>query len=148
MIGDDMLSTLNLGPSFSVSQPVTQATLDAVLCTVQKFADLRWRYHRGPTATSLFQDLSSLEAKLTQMDLLRISSKTHVSNMTVAERNGLRKLIRIKDKLRFTVGDKCGGFLVTPKMMDKELTKITLTDTTAYENETTKRTFDTLSQHL
>ncbi|EYC27067.1 hypothetical protein Y032_0009g502 [Ancylostoma ceylanicum] len=67
--------------------------------------------------------------------------------MTAAERRGLRKLMRAKDQLRYTVGDKCGGFVVIPKLMDKELTKMALADTTVYE-ETTKRTFDTLAQQL
>ncbi|EYC35723.1 hypothetical protein Y032_0992g3326 [Ancylostoma ceylanicum] len=45
-----MLSTLNLGPSFSIAQPVTQKTIDSVICGVQKFAhDLRCRCHRGTT---------------------------------------------------------------------------------------------------
>ncbi|EYB86509.1 hypothetical protein Y032_0277g1105 [Ancylostoma ceylanicum] len=170
IVDADMLSTLNLGPSFSVSQPVTQNTIDAVLCSVQKFAhELRWRHHREPTVLDRSTTLMSsmpfpksnisvpkpvppLEPKITalQLNLLRIyntASKAHVSNMTVAEARGLRKLIRVKDQLRYTVGDKCGGFVVMPKVMDKELTRMALSDATVYE-ETTRRTFDSLSQQL
>ncbi|EYC31016.1 hypothetical protein Y032_0004g1903 [Ancylostoma ceylanicum] len=71
----------------------------------------------------------------------------YVSNMTVKEKRCLRKLLHLEDELRYTVGDKCGGFVVIPKSMDKEISELALSDSTIY-GETTRRTFDVLSQHL
>uniref|UniRef100_A0A7I5E8H5 Reverse transcriptase domain-containing protein n=1 Tax=Haemonchus contortus TaxID=6289 RepID=A0A7I5E8H5_HAECO len=58
------------------------------------------------------------------------------SNLTPAERKGVKKLLQAKNVLRYTVGDKCGSFVVMPQTMDKALTAKVLSDDTVYEEST------------
>nr|CDJ91537.1 unnamed protein product [Haemonchus contortus] len=58
------------------------------------------------------------------------------SNLTPAERRGVKKLLQAKNVLRYTVGDKCGSFVVMPQTMDKALTAEVLSDDTVYEEST------------
>ncbi|EYC33600.1 hypothetical protein Y032_0002g888 [Ancylostoma ceylanicum] len=62
------------------------------------------------------------------------------SNLTVYEQRGFRKLIRLREKLRYMIGDKCGSFVVVPQSLDKNIISGTLSDATSYA-ETTAAAF-------
>ncbi|EYC06051.1 hypothetical protein Y032_0078g1166 [Ancylostoma ceylanicum] len=68
------------------------------------------------------------------------ATKAYRSNLTPSEQRGIAKLLRSKDRLRYTVGDKCGSFVVMPKSMDKIITNNVLSDSTTY-CETTMTAF-------
>nr|CDJ85952.1 Hypothetical protein CBG20427 [Haemonchus contortus] len=63
-------------------------------------------------------------------------SEPYRSNLTPAERRGVNKLLQAKEVLRYTVGDKCGSFVVMPQTMDKAITNKVLSDGTVYEEST------------
>ncbi|XGW28958.1 hypothetical protein V3C99_008620 [Haemonchus contortus] len=70
-------------------------------------------------------------------DLLRVfrdhRRRQTVDNMTDMERKGLKKAITLKKTLRFSVGDKCGGFVVMSRERDIHLSEQVLSDATTYE---------------
>ncbi|VDO39735.1 unnamed protein product [Haemonchus placei] len=70
-------------------------------------------------------------------DLLRVfrdhRRRQTVDNMTDMERKGLKKAITLKKTLRFSVGDKCGGFVVMSRERDLHLSEQVLSDATTYE---------------
>ncbi|EYB98645.1 hypothetical protein Y032_0129g1477 [Ancylostoma ceylanicum] len=52
------------------------------------------------------------------------------------ERRGLKKLIRLKDRLRYMIGDKCVSFVVVPQSLDKDVVNHILSDSTTYAETT------------
>uniref|UniRef100_A0A7I5EEA8 Reverse transcriptase domain-containing protein n=1 Tax=Haemonchus contortus TaxID=6289 RepID=A0A7I5EEA8_HAECO len=63
-------------------------------------------------------------------------SEPYRSNLTPTERRGVKKLLQAKEVLRYTVGDKCGSFVVMPQTMDKAITNKVLSDDSVYEEST------------
>ncbi|PIO76160.1 MFS transporter, SP family [Teladorsagia circumcincta] len=134
-----MAAVLNLGPSFAITPKVNNSVIDAALCGVHQFAyQLRWRTHSGPTVLNQHETLMSLmpfkgkfikippssrdvDAKIANLEhnIQRIyrnaMSEPHHSYLTLAERRGLKKLLHAKATLRYTVGDKCGSFVVNAR---------------------------------
>ncbi|EYC06348.1 hypothetical protein Y032_0076g1010 [Ancylostoma ceylanicum] len=159
-IDNDMAAVLNLGPSFAISQRVTNATIDEALCGVHHFAHrLRSRMQRGPTVLDRESTLlcsmpflsrgirrpcsiPSADLKVASLELAiqRIykneATQKYRSNLTMIERRGFKKLIRLKDRLRYTIGDKCGSFVVVPQSLDKEIANQMLFDSTTYAETT------------
>ncbi|KAK6017626.1 hypothetical protein OSTOST_16849, partial [Ostertagia ostertagi] len=164
-VDSDMAAVLNLGPSFAITPRVNTTVIDSALCGIYQFAyQLRWRTHRGPTVLDQHDTLMSLmpfKGKFIQIppsstDLdARIADLEHNiqriyrnamdepyhSNLTSAERRGVKKILQSKRTLRYTVGDKCGSFVVMPQSLDKALTANVLSDTSVYE-ETTPSAFE------
>ncbi|EYC09600.1 hypothetical protein Y032_0059g2956 [Ancylostoma ceylanicum] len=68
------------------------------------------------------------------------ATQTYRSNLTRREQEGLKKLLHLKNKLRFMVGEKCGSFVVVPQSLDKKIIDNTLSDSTTY-TETTAAAF-------
>ncbi|EYC06993.1 hypothetical protein Y032_0072g639 [Ancylostoma ceylanicum] len=163
-VDSDMAAALNLGPSFAVAPKVNNAIVDKALCGVHQFAHrLRWRLQKGApvldrqsallssmpfpargiklskAAPEVDLRLASLEIAI-QRVYLSEATRTYRSNVTTSERRGISKLLRLKNRLRYTVGDKCGFFVVMPQSMDKAITKKVLSDSTIYR-ETTMAAF-------
>ncbi|EYC10986.1 hypothetical protein Y032_0053g2410 [Ancylostoma ceylanicum] len=163
-VDNDMAAVLNLGPSFAISRKVTNMTIDEALCGVHHFAHrLRTRIQRGHTVLDRESTLlcsmpfqsrrirlpdatPAVDSKIAGLELAiqRIyqneASQTYHSNLTKDEREGFRKLLRLKHKLRYMVGDKCGSFVVMPQSLDKEVVNNMLSDSTTYA-ETTSAAF-------
>ncbi|KIH52818.1 hypothetical protein ANCDUO_17072 [Ancylostoma duodenale] len=68
------------------------------------------------------------------------AAQPHRSNLTSTEQRGFKKLLRLRSRLRYTVGDKCGSFVVMPQSLDKNITGYTLSDSSTYA-ETTAAAF-------
>uniref|UniRef100_A0A7I4XVS1 Reverse transcriptase domain-containing protein n=1 Tax=Haemonchus contortus TaxID=6289 RepID=A0A7I4XVS1_HAECO len=159
-VDNDMAAVLNLGPSFAITPRVNSQVLDAALYGVHQFAyQLRCRAHRGPTVLDQQATLMSLmpfkgkfirippssreiDSKVANLKhkIQRIyrnaMNEPYRSNLIPAERRGVKKLLQAKNVLRYTVGDKCGSFVVMPQTMDKALTAKVLSDDTVYEEST------------
>ncbi|KIH68876.1 hypothetical protein ANCDUO_00783 [Ancylostoma duodenale] len=82
--------------------------------------------------------IASLEIAI-QRIYLSEAKQTYRFNLTTSERRGIAKLLQLKDRLRYTVGDKCGFFVVMPQMIDKEVTCKVLSDPTTYGADTMAR---------
>ncbi|EYC15205.1 hypothetical protein Y032_0037g3382 [Ancylostoma ceylanicum] len=163
-IDNDMAAVLNLGPSFAISRKITDTTIDEALCGIHTFAHrLRSRIQRGATVLDrestllcsmpfpsrgirLPDSTPNVDSKLASLELAikkvyqNEATQLYRSNLTISEERGFRKLIRLKDKLRFMVGDKCGSFVVVPQSLDKNIINQTLSDATTYA-ETTAAAF-------
>ncbi|EYC45226.1 hypothetical protein Y032_0435g1417 [Ancylostoma ceylanicum] len=141
-----MAAVLNLGPSFAISPKIDDSVVDKALCGVNQFAyRLQWRLQNGPTVphrqTTILSSMPfpsrgirlpepapEVESRIANLELAihRIyvseATKTYRCNLTRTEQRGLTKLLRCKDRLRFTIGDKCSSFVVMPQSMDKDIT--------------------------
>ncbi|EYC16654.1 hypothetical protein Y032_0033g2766 [Ancylostoma ceylanicum] len=165
-IDSDMAAVLNLGPSFAISPKINNSVVDNALCGVHQFAyRLRWRLQNGPTVpnrqTAILSSMPfpsrgirlpepaapEVESRIAILELaiqriyLSEAAKPYRSNLTRSEQRGVIKLLRCRDRLRFTVGDKCGSFVVMPQSMDKDITNKALSDSTTYA-ETTMTAFN------
>ncbi|KAK6017879.1 hypothetical protein OSTOST_16591, partial [Ostertagia ostertagi] len=151
-VDSDMAAVLNLGPSFAI-------TPKRFVESISLRINYAWRTHRGPTVLNQHETLMSLmpfkgksikippssrdiDAKIANLEhnIQRIyrsaMSEPYHSNLTPAERKGLKKLLDAKTTLRYTVGDKCGSFVVMPQTMDKAIAVRVLSDTSVYEEST------------
>ncbi|EYC25441.1 hypothetical protein Y032_0012g1894 [Ancylostoma ceylanicum] len=157
-IDNDMVAVLHLGPSFAISQRVTNATIDEAL--VHHFAHrLRSRMQRGPTVLDRESTLLCLmpfpprgirrpcsipsvdsKVEILELAMRRIykneATQKYQSNLTMIEQRGFKKLIRLKDRLRYMIGDECGSFVVLPQSLDKEIVNQMLSDSTTYAETT------------
>ncbi|XGW22227.1 hypothetical protein V3C99_004881 [Haemonchus contortus] len=148
-----MAAVLNLGPSFAITPRVNSQVLDAALCGVHQFAyQLRCRAHRGPTVLDQQATLMSLmpfkgkfirippssreiDSKIANLEhgIQRIyrnaMNEPYRSNLTPAERRGVKKLLQAKNVLRYTVGDKCGSFVVIALWSTSVCISVTLQST-------------------
>ncbi|EYC13496.1 hypothetical protein Y032_0043g749 [Ancylostoma ceylanicum] len=52
------------------------------------------------------------------------------------EQRALKKLINLKERLRYMIGDKCGSFVVVPQSLDKDIVNHMLSDSTTYAETT------------
>ena len=147
-----MAALLNLGPSFAVLPKIDSSLIDRASCAVHHYAyRLRWRVQNGQTVLDRQSTLLScmpfpsrgirhpepateFEPKIAdlQIAIKRIyeteASKPYRPNLTRTERKGLRKALQLKKTLRYTVGDKCGSFVVIPQSLDKLVTSNVLSD--------------------
>ncbi|KIH44425.1 hypothetical protein ANCDUO_25549, partial [Ancylostoma duodenale] len=86
--------------------------------------------------------ISSVDSKIASLELAiqRIykneAAQTYKSNLTMSEQRGFRKLVRLKDKLRYMVGDICGSFVVVPQSLDRDIVNQMLSDSTTYAETT------------
>ncbi|KAK5967164.1 hypothetical protein GCK32_017317 [Trichostrongylus colubriformis] len=122
-IDEEVEALLNLGPSFAVSTAVTQEVMNTVLCAFHKFAyQIRWKESSNPTdldrlpsfiasipfpgtsvsapkpVTAMEPTLASLQMELVQTYANKSSAK-FASNLTQQERQGLKKLLLLKNSL-------------------------------------------------
>ncbi|VDK85662.1 unnamed protein product [Cylicostephanus goldi] len=123
---------------------VDESIVDKALCAVDQYAyRLRHRLQNGPTVLDLQSTLTStmpfpaktikatrtdaeVEAKLCELKfgVRRIYENEmihYTPNITTFEKKGPQKLIRMT-KVRYTIGDKSGSFVVMSLEMDKEVT--------------------------
>ncbi|RCN46032.1 hypothetical protein ANCCAN_07979 [Ancylostoma caninum] len=166
-----MEAVLNLGPSFAIATAVNQKLLDSVMCGFYKIAyQAQWRENSHPTvldrissftASILFPRTSvltpkpspSLEPALATLQLniiqaySRLTRTEHASNLTERERRGLKKLLELRNELRYSVSDKSGDFVVLTQTMDKDLVNRDFSDATTYEKSSTTA-FDKVSSEL
>ncbi|EYB91799.1 hypothetical protein Y032_0202g1797 [Ancylostoma ceylanicum] len=163
-VDDDMAAALSLGPSFAVSPKVDSSTVDRALCGLHQCAHrLRWRLQTGPTVLDrqstvissmpspargikLPKPSSEVDSRIASVEIaiqriyLSETTQAYRTNLTPSEQRGITKLLRSKDRLRYTVGDKCGSFVVMPQSMDKNITNRALSDSSTY-CETTMAAF-------
>ncbi|XGW22536.1 hypothetical protein V3C99_005061, partial [Haemonchus contortus] len=88
-----------------------------------------------PSSREIDSKIANLEHGI-QRVYRNAMSEPYRSNLTPTERRGVKKLLQAKEVLRYTVGDKCGSFVVMPQTMDKAITNKVLSDDSVYEEST------------
>ncbi|EYC14467.1 hypothetical protein Y032_0040g223 [Ancylostoma ceylanicum] len=83
--------------------------------------------------------IASLEMAIERI-YLNETTQAYRIDLTPSEQRGITKLLRSKDRLRYTIGDKCGSFVVMPQSMDENITNRALSGSSTY-CETTMATF-------
>ncbi|EYC40623.1 hypothetical protein Y032_0604g557 [Ancylostoma ceylanicum] len=141
------------------------------MCGFYKFAyQARWRENSAPTvmdritsftasipfprtsvltpkpASALEPALASLQLNIMQAYTSQSRTKSG-SNLTEGERRGLRKLLKLRKELRYSVSDKGGDFVVLTQTLDKKISRDNISDTTLYERSSL-RDFDKVSNYL
>ncbi|EYB89999.1 hypothetical protein Y032_0224g2699 [Ancylostoma ceylanicum] len=151
-----MAAALSLGPSFAISPKVTSSTVGKALCGLHQYGHrLRWRVQTGPTVLDRQSTIVStkpfpakgirlprptpeIDSRIAALEIAiqkiysSEATKIYRSNLTPSEQKGIAKLFRSKDRLRYTIGDKCSSFVVMPQSMDKIITNNVLSDSTTY----------------
>ncbi|KAK6017863.1 hypothetical protein OSTOST_16607, partial [Ostertagia ostertagi] len=153
-VDDDVKALLNLGPNFC-PRPKFSETVKKDIITAPMLegsnSDPRYRlfkkllrrempFPRNHISTPQHNPQFNSRVVALKQDLLRIYNEHRrrqvPDNMTSMERAGLRKAIDLKRSLRFSVGDKCGGFVVMSQERDISLCEAVLSDTTTYSTVT------------
>ncbi|EYC04498.1 hypothetical protein Y032_0087g2047 [Ancylostoma ceylanicum] len=168
MIPEAAKSLLELGPSFSPTQPITASVSRRIVGCLQGLQNrLRYRLKQdnaGNVEVSNFPKIPFPQRYLKQHSpnfeadakfrifatdvhnvLCRYKNKKFTSNLTPAQKEGIREVRNLvtSGRVRVCVSDKGGEFVILPQELDKAITDLHLQDETLYrpssEEEFTKQ---------
>ncbi|EYC27489.1 hypothetical protein Y032_0009g757 [Ancylostoma ceylanicum] len=154
------LAVLELGPSFSPSQPISDSLFRKVVGNLQALQDrLRYKAKLDRIGISTLQQSNTIPAppfprmfhsrqepnddvdsrfRLFATDLFHTLSRfnrvTHRSNLTNSQKCGIREIRELiaTQSIRLSISDKGGDFVVIPRALDRAITEQHLSDATLY----------------
>ncbi|XGW34592.1 hypothetical protein V3C99_018497 [Haemonchus contortus] len=165
-ISEKALDLLNLGPSFSIAQGIRPSTYRQVVTGLHQLRDqlrtnaVRREPRRNETESeqsmltpipfprsfysepepSPVEDVKFRVLSSGVLEVFKRHMRERFSNLTNAQWEGLREIRkRVADgEIRLPVSDKGGEFVVLPRSLDQEITKLHLNDTSVYCGSTEK----------
>ncbi|XGW07455.1 hypothetical protein V3C99_010548, partial [Haemonchus contortus] len=165
-ISEKALDLLNLGPSFSIAQGIRPSTYRQVVTGLHQLRDqLRMNAVRReprrngaeseqsmltpiPFPRSFYSEpqpspVEDIKFRVLSSGVLEVfkrHTRERFANLTNAQWEGLREIRRrVADgEIRLSVSDKGGEFVVLPRSLDREITKLHLNDTSVYSSSTEK----------
>ncbi|KAK6745282.1 hypothetical protein RB195_011792 [Necator americanus] len=170
-ISKKIQSALELGPSFSPSQPISTAVLRKIACNLQELQDRLRQKAKSKTTETAQQQSKALPPILFPRTFFRQQEPNAVvdisirlfadelfnvldryrrrkchPNITHEQRLGIREVRElVKSKtIRLSTSDKGGEFVVIPRHLDESLTLCHLQDSSLYSSSTVE---EFLAQH-
>ncbi|EYC34644.1 hypothetical protein Y032_0001g72 [Ancylostoma ceylanicum] len=169
-ISDNTRSLLSLRPSFSPSRSTSTGVMRRIVCNLHDFQDrLRYRakletvgttqqaqaFPTIPFPPTFFKQQRSnfkvdVPFRLFADEVLKVLNRFRYmrtpSNLTYEMRGGIKAIRELVDsaKIRLSISDKGGEFVVIPRKLDKAITKLHLRDDSLYRPSSVE---EFMSQH-